>query len=410
MSAAKRLLAYVIVLEPLWAPILQSQVIDLLCSLPEARRKQLFVLWFYRPDWLLRHGERIRALEKLLGQHGIPLIKLPVLGRKHNARYWVAPLVALQVAFGLLYARARYRFTACHGRSYMPSLAVACLKRVGARLQLLFDPRSDFPEENVANGRWTRASRNYRFWKAAEHLILRQSDAVVAVTGAMLADLQASVPRDPAVLWRVIPNNYTAPHDSPPPTPPGRQGCVAPALCYAGSIRHGYWNNVATYLSLLERILERRPTWQVTFLVHERQVQLLTEALQASQLPPASWNVASVNPKDVVATLTACTVGLQVMRHRDSRMGVKVAEYLAAGLPVLTSENVLGAAEIVRQFDVGMVLDDDYGNLDEALAYIEDVFAHREQVRQRCRKVAQATFSTQAVAGRYEAVYAELLP
>ena len=82
------------------------------------------------------------------------------------------------------------------------------------------------------------------------------------------------------------------------------------------------------------------------------------------------------------------TAGLQIMEHEDTRLSIKFVEYLAAGLPVLVAANVRGAADCVRRCGVGVVLDPDHANLEQALELVAASHADRAHWRDKCRRIA----------------------
>ena len=93
------------------------------------------------------------------------------------------------------------------------------------------------------------------------------------------------------------------------------------------------------------------------------------------------------------------------MENEDIRMSIKTAEYLSMGLPMIINSNVLGAKEIVEQYDVGLILEE-LENIN--LKKIENFVQKKEQFSLKCRKVACEKFSTEMVAMQYIKAYENL--
>ena len=51
-----------------------------------------------------------------------------------------------------------------------------------------------------------------------------------------------------------------------------------------------------------------------------------------------------------------CHFGLQLMSIEDSRVGVKIFEYIASGLIPLINSNVKGAVELLKKYDIGIII------------------------------------------------------
>ena len=62
------------------------------------------------------------------------------------------------------------------------------------------------------------------------------------------------------------------------------------------------------------------------------------------------------------------------MNKKDTRVGVKFIEYVAAGIIPIVHENVQGAAKLVEKFNIGFVFnDEDYKNSDSFSNRIKEI-------------------------------------
>lgn len=82
---------------------------------------------------------------------------------------------------------------------------------------------------------------------------------------------------------------------------------------------------------------------------------------------------------------------------------------MAARIPILVSENVVGAAEIVRKYGVGFVLDSNLGNLKDAIIFLNNVETEKKIWREKCCSVAREYFSTESVVKQLSHLYDNIL-
>jgi len=177
-------------------------------------------------------------------------------------------------------------------------------------------------------------------------------------------------------------------------------------ICYVGSL--GHWNDSELYLNFIEQFVRtsKLPV-SVLFVVPKQSAKILHEALAKRPIPPEVVKVKTLPQEKVRDEIETCTVGIYLMRHVDGRLGVKCVEYLAAGVPVIVSENIRGAANCVRSNGVGFVIDDDWANFDAAMRFAETVMRDRAAWREKCRELAVTEFSPLAVASKLASLYVD---
>jgi len=274
-------------------------------------------------------------------------------------------------------------------------------------LKFIFDPRSPFPEENREAYGWRSESGNFKVWKAIERKLCSAAVCTFVVSAEFAQSLRAQTPHGK---FRVIPNNYPLTFDMRRSeiSSHSTNSSNANSLAYVGSL--GHWNDADLYLQFLREFENHIdvPT-RATFFVPNQSAQTLRDSISAEQLRLVEANVKSVAQQCVAEELEPFAVGMYLMRTPDTRLGVKFVEYLAAGLPVIVSENVRGAADIVRTHGVGIVLEADLGNMEDIVEFVESVHKNRRQWREKCRAFARHEFSTIAVARKTLSAYESAL-
>ncbi|MEM7763630.1 MAG: glycosyltransferase [Pseudomonadota bacterium] len=400
---------YTIVRENLDDPLIQSQVLDPLRLVAKERR--IVLLWLFRLDYLIRGGQPISALRASLAAQNIQLVVWPFISGRFPVPVWLLPLVAPQWMLAIGVTLFRYRVSILHCRSYNAALAGLYLNRVFSRIKLVFDPRSPYPEECVAAGNWPDGGRSFQFWKRKEQQICRSARAIVAISRPFATSLNEGS-NDPRYV--VIPNNYPSSFllseivDNDIEAGQQVEGSdeeEPPTICYVGSL--GHWNRVEDYLHLFDQLHTRSEELiRLLFVVPKQCRRQVEDALLKYSMPLRECvEMDSVPQTQVADRIKGCVAGLQLMSVVDDRLSVKCVEYLAAGVPVIVSENVRGAAHVVETAGVGIVLANDALDIDDVWSFVQDVEHRRDHWRDLCREFASDTFSPNAVAERLDELY-----
>jgi glycosyltransferase involved in cell wall biosynthesis len=325
-----------------------------------------------------------------------------------NARWFVIPFLILQTFPALLILRLIKRIDLFHCRSYPVSISALAVKKL-IETKLVFDPRSPFPEENVAAGRWTERSMSYKMWKGLEKIFLRESDAVIAVTGAFLENFR-NISSTSNIL--TIPNNVSLQKFKRDEAfrKSFRSGNNIDhdklVFCYCGNLGEPYWHSVRTYGKYIIKCREMDTSPLFLFITPEG--ELLTRSFALQGILPNEYLCVSSSFADVPKYLSAADFGIIFMDKKDIRMSIKTAEYLAMGLPVIANSNVVGAKRIIEENSVGLVfeIESDIKIID---GFLYQYFQAKEKHQAHCRKVAFENFSNDLISEKYSGLYQKLL-
>lgn len=377
------------------APLGRAQCVPYLLRLADEGRARFTVISYEAdplPDERLR--SRVRAA-------GIRWIELPYHAGA-PAKVWDF-LVGLSAAVASV---LRDRPDVAHARSYFPGAIALALSRV-FRVPFIFDVLGLLADEYADSGHWERSGFLYRATKWVERLLLRRSAAVITLTEANRRSLRASglVRADapiPVLPCAVDPKRFGC-EGAPDRFPRGDR----PLLVYSGSI--GPWYRPDAMAAFFAAT--RRVTPDLCFLVLTRgDTSAFEAALRAHGIPSDAVEIRGVHPDEVAPLLCTADVGLSFRSQGVSLEAVspnKFGEYLACGMPVVSSRGIGDVDEITLRERVGAIVDGEEPSAyergwREVLAlFAEDAAGLRE----RCRSVARTELPPERVTDGYAELY-----
>lgn len=380
-------------------PLVQTQVLPYLRVLA-ARGIGIYLLTF-EPDkkhaWnaAAEQTERERLAGEGISWSALPYHKSPSL-----------PATLYDIAAG---ARAALRLVrkhnigVIHARAHIP-LAMGLLAKRATKCALIFDIRGLMAEEYADAGVWTAGSLKFRVIKKLEALGIKKADQLVVLTEAMKNWLVTNQLRD-ADHIEVIPCCVDfAGYDAA-----GVRAADTNApfeVIYAGSV---------TGLYLLEEmgkffreVRAREPRAFLRVLTMSSGPEA-SERLRRLGLEEKDFWVGKVSAHEVPQYLQRARIGLSFRKPTFSQVAAsptKIAEYLAAGIPVVSNAGIGDVDHLLQTESVGVIVRDFTAPEFARAAEAALVLAGNERTRAHCIEVARRYFDLDRVGGsRYENVY-----
>lgn len=305
----------------------------------------------------------------------------------------------------------RERIAVLHARSHVAAMMGALAKPwTGAKL--LFDIRGMLAEEYVDAGIWPAGGRLYRLTKAAERWLLHAADGFVVLTEKG----QRLLFGERQVLSEVIPCCVDGARF---PASLARQreqwrrefGFAGKrVLVYVGAL--GGWYLTDELIALLVEAHRQYPQ-TFSLILTQSPSEVLRERLLQQGLSCEQFLIRSVPVPEVPRYLVAADLAVSLIKPCYSKQfssPTKVAEYLAAGLPVLCNAGIGDLDELIERERVGLLFAEFTPQaLRAALKRVEQLLAEPD-LAQRCRSVALQHFDLAQVGGaRYRQLYQRLL-
>jgi glycosyltransferase involved in cell wall biosynthesis len=294
-----------------------------------------------------------------------------------------------------------------HARSHVGAAIGAVTKRLtGARL--LFDIRGFLPEEYVDSGNWRKGGLLFRLTKAAERSLFQSADGYVVLTERaremLFPDGAAGKPVE------VIPCCISAERT----LPRGDRDAVRAELGVSGRLVFVYAGALGGYYlmremaELLAVARENDPRVYALVLTHGPAASMAAE-LERAGLGDDDYRVMRADPQEVPRLLGAADVSLSLIRPSVARAPsspTKFAEYLAAGLPVISGPGIGDMDRHIAQARVGVLLRSfDRAAYTEALHELENLRRDPE-LPERCRQTARVRYDLASIGGAsYRRIY-----
>lgn len=391
-------------------PLTQTQVVAYLEGL--APTTDRIILFTFEPA-LIRGREKSEWKERLASR-GIVWTQL----RYHRRPTLPATLwdIVAGTLVGWRLVRG-HKIALVHARSHVPAVMGSLLKRLTG-VRFLFDFRGLLAEEYIDGGVWRSQGLLFRLTKWAERRLVKHADALVVLTERARQLLHSWYPRELANKQvRVIPccTDIADRCGEVPQPEVNRTPDRLLTIAYVGKL--GGWYLFDEMAEFIAAGISRHPQlrWEIwTQSETDKFAKRLDEWDLAQHV-----SIGRCRPEDLPERLARSDAGLLFYGRQLSASAcspTKAAEYLAAGVPVVSTPGIGDLDAVLRgEFSddgkpVGVIVSklsaDAYAHAwSELFELLQDPHLGR-----RCRDVARQLFDLRRVGWpRYRQVYSELL-
>jgi glycosyltransferase involved in cell wall biosynthesis len=394
-------------------PLGQSQVLPYLRELSKLG-VQFTLLSFERPAAFSSDGIAKREeLREQLAAEGIVW---------HALRYHQKPSLpatVYDVRHGSRYAKRlvrRDQIEMVHARSHIPAaIALRLKKRFG--LKMIFDLRGLMADEYVDADHWRQGGVRYRITKRMERRALAGADGIVTLTEKVWPVIKSwDALRDREPIHEVIPCCVDL--DLFKFDPEAREQSRAElgiqnrlVLVYSGSI--GGWYLTEQMADFFATLLKQRSDAHFLWLTLGN-AEMIGNLMSKRGITATQYTVLSAAPSDVWSYLSASDAGIAFYKPAFSRMAtspVKIAEYLACGLPLVINAGIGDSDALITAERMGaLVRDFNEAEYADAANVVEGLVGYADQTRRRAREIAERLFDVRRVGvERYGRLYENVL-
>lgn len=382
-------------------PLCQSQSLPVVRD--QARRgRRMGLVTFEAPGWALAPPEQAEQAAAL-AREGIRWLPL----RYHKRPRLLATLY--DVGRGVLRCARLVRREGArlvHARATVPgAIGYWATRLTGARF--LNDADGPLSDEYADAGLWRRGSLAYRLARWSEESCLVAADAVAVLTELRRREVEGRTRHGAAVLPCAVDMDRFRRDEAAGARLRAELGLAGRVLVYVG--KSGGWYLTEPMLDFAKAA--EAALGPVSLLV------LTGDPPERFAVPAAARGLRCVvrraAPEEVPAFLSAAEAGLSFRSTAPSQRAaspIKNGEYLACGLPVVTTPGAGDSSEMVERRRVGLVVGalaaPDYERVATRLAAL----LGEPDIRERCRKAAREELGLrEVVLPRYATLYDEFL-
>jgi len=345
-------------------------------------------------------ADRARSGEvrRRLGRAGVGWTPLPYGEGPGGPRTLIQVLRAVATGRGIV---AREGIDLVHARSYLPGLMALSIGR-----PFLFDMRGMWPMERVDGGVWREGSLVHRGGLALQRRLLDRAAGVVALAHGATEHLP-----DLRVPFRVIPTAVDLDRFRPGlPAPEGYED-LAEREVYVVAGALGTWYLLDAMLDLLALAIGRSERAQVLLLTEE-DASGAVAGLRARGVAADRITVTGVPHHEVPNWFSLAAAGILLIKSAPSKRAsapTKLGEFLASGVPVVTTPRIGDSEDLVVGSDTGVVTGDlSRRGLCAALDALDVLRAEGETLAVRCRRTAEEHLSLEDAVSAYAELYAQM--
>jgi len=293
-----------------------------------------------------------------------------------------------------------------HARSYIPAAVALIVSRMTG-VPFIFDMRALWPEELITAGRLRRGSILHRSIVMAERACLKSAAGVVSLTHAAVKHLHQIYPSELAnQRIVVIPTCADLERFVPAKKKPDaiEIGCL-------GTVLSG-WFKLDWLVNFLSVAVERTPNAKIVLTTRD-DPEKVRAAFRGNEAVLERLKIAPRSPDQVPEVLRRQITSVMFYAGGEiselGRSPTRMAEILGCGLPVVANEGVGDVATIIREYDVGVLVEsatkeDMNVAWDNLHALLED-----PDLPDRCRRAAEEVFSLESGIAAYRSLYEDIL-
>ena len=384
-------------------PLVHTQVVAYLEGL--ARRGHTMHLLTFDHEL---EPERRRELTARLRRRGIEW---------HSLRYHKRPSLPATIYDTLVGAvtaariMRRHRLEALHARNHVPA-AMGLIARRLTRCKLIFDLRGLMAEEYVDAGIWRRDGLPYRITDRVQRAAIERADGVVMLTQAVRRHLFGDGAwRRPLAVIPCCTDTESSNGRLPSQTIIRRELGLGdgPVMIYVGKFTGWYMEReMVDFFASASRL----DPDLVFLILTQGDAEPIRNELRRHAVRDEQYLIARAEPEDVARYLIAANFGISFIRPCFSKISsspTKIAEYLHAGLPVLSTRGIGDVDPLLEENRVGVLVDDFGAPAYHAAAATIRALASDPDCRARCRAVAREQLSlTNVGVPRYDRLYREV--
>jgi len=402
----KRSVVYVTI-DDICSGLFTSQILAGLIKSAEIDAGRSFqILVVNRPWKILDHRRRLKIIRKSILPSNISIKYIPLLLplRKSAGSRLYSRLVTNYLSL-LVRIFVRRTNVIVHARSYWP-----CAASLQAGFKtVIFEPRSLWTLENIAMGDIREGSSAEAYWNDLEEKCVLKSERVVSINTAMadyFSKRYSSAYKNEVIPISFSDQNFSYNEKKREEIRSALSLINKQVFVYSGSF--GMSQIGLSYVANTVRMIDSAVTnAHFLFLTPSHEDSAVSRVVDQAGLNESSFTSIHPTFDQITDYLSAADFGYHALPWQPdcfTRMGTKVVEYFAAGLPVIVNRHVGAAAKILDENFYGFVIDEDM----PSEVILEKLRSLSKLKREDIVRFSKEHYEVSTVASSYAQIYSEL--
>lgn len=319
-------------------------------------------------------------------------------------------MAGIRLGLGLV---KRYDVGLLHARSHIPGIIALVLRKL-TETRILFDLRGFMAEEYADAGIWSVGGFPYRTIKRAERAILGAAEGIIVLTTRALDLLNQWYPKQTlSKPVQIIPCCVDLRHlawDRNLKREMGSAECCT--MTYAGKL--GGWYLDTQMVEFFEVAAKTIPNLRLQVWTQSESTSFRNSIAQRGLSNQVV--IGQLSPSELSVILQQADAGVSLIKPCLSKRAsspTKVGEYLAAGLPVISTAGIGDLDELLENGDegpVGVIIKElNPSGYADAAAKLKTLL-QEPHIRERCHGVAKKYLDLETIGWvRYREMYQNLL-
>lgn len=396
-----------VTIEDISSGLFISQVVTPLLEMAKCDFDRKFVIFVINRPWKI--ASHIKSLYRIKKSRNIPNLKIkylpllfPLRKSAGNKQYSSFITIYLSIIIKIF---CKKKNNIIHARSYWP-----CAAAISAGFKnIIFEPRSLWTLENIAMGDIKENSKAETYWNMVEERCSTLSNKVISINKPMsdyFIDNYSSKIKN-----EVIPIIYKKEdfYFNPQERKRLRNSLRIDhklVFSYSGSFGMSHVGK-KEISKLIKKLCSSVADCHFLFITPSYELNTIEEIASQSELKNNQITIIHPEHNDISSYLSAGDIGFHALPYQKdhfTRMGTKVVEYFAIGLPVIVNSNVGAAADLISSNNLGFVID----NKMTSEEVKNNIKAISQLDRNDIIEYAQNNFEIQKVSSKYLSIYSEL--
>ena len=319
----------------------------------------------------------------------------------HKSPRLLATLYDLLILFLTTYKISRTQVDIIHCRSYIPAIVAWLVGKINKK-PFLFDMRALWIDEMIEAGRLQKKSILYIVLRKLEERLLKRSASIISLTEAAVPYLLKKYPFLSKNKFTVISTCVDLSKFNVIEAPANKKIVIGTMGTVVSGWYHLDW--LAETFKISDAIFDH-PKYKI---VTKDSCSVIESEFSSVNFDVNKLNIISSKPEDIQFHINELSFAVLYFTSGVSKIGsapTRMAEFLAAGIPILGNRGVGDMADVIEKYKVGVVID--AGTQESLLDGVirMKVLLEDPGLSERCRSVAHELFSADNGAASYSKIY-----